>query len=110
VHITPLPAGYEHAYYRFEFRLNPHKLRADWNRDRIMMALRCEGIPCLVGSCPEIYREGAYANASAGFRRLPNAAYLAGVSLAIPINPMFDKSFLRDCRNAFDKVFSSGTI
>ena len=110
VHITPLPAGHEHAYYRFEFRLNPQKLKAGWNRDRVLLALTGEGIPCLVGACPEIYLEGVYAKSMPGFQRLPNAAYLGSVSLALPIAPNFDPHFLNDCHSAIEKVFSAATI
>jgi dTDP-4-amino-4,6-dideoxygalactose transaminase len=110
VHITPLPTGHEHAYYRFEFRLNPRQLKAGWNRDRVMEALKCEGIPCLVGACPEIYLEGVYAKSMPGFQRLPNAAYLGSVSLALLISPIFDEGFLNDCRAALNKVFSAATI
>jgi dTDP-4-amino-4,6-dideoxygalactose transaminase len=110
VHITPLPTGHEHAYYRFEFHLNPRQLKAGWNRDRVMEALICEGIPCLVGACPEIYLEGVYAKSMPGFQRLPNAAYLGSVSLALLISPTFDEGFLNDCRAALDKVFSAATI
>jgi dTDP-4-amino-4,6-dideoxygalactose transaminase len=110
VHITPLPAGHEHAYYRFEFRLNPQKLKAGWNRDRVLMALTSEGIPCLVGACPEIYLEGVYAKSMPGFQRLPNAAYLGSVSLALFIAPSFDQGFLNDCHTAINKVFSAATI
>jgi dTDP-4-amino-4,6-dideoxygalactose transaminase len=109
VHISPLPTGHEHAYYRFEFRLNPRYLEAGWNRDRIMMALKFEGVPCLVGVCPEIYLEHAYANSEAEFQRLPNAAYLGDVSLAFPVYPTFDQGFLDDCRTAIGKVFSAAT-
>jgi len=109
VHITPLPTGYEHAYYRFEFRVNPEDLQEGWNRDRLMTALMCEGIPCLVGACPEIYLEGAYAKSLREFKRLPNAAYLRDVSLALLVAPTFDPAFLNDCRVAIDKVFQAAT-
>jgi dTDP-4-amino-4,6-dideoxygalactose transaminase len=110
VHITPLPTGHEHAYYRFEFRLNPRELQASWDRDRVMAALMCEGIPCLVGACPEIYLERAYAKSLSAFKRLPNAAYLGSVSLAFHVAPTFDQGFLNDCRAAINKVFSAATI
>ena len=109
-HVTPLPKGHEHAYYRFEFRLNPQNLKPEWSRDRVMRALISEGIPCLVGACPEIYREGAYAKSLPGFQRLPNAAYLGSVSLCFLVAPTFDENFLSDCRAAINKVFSAATI
>jgi dTDP-4-amino-4,6-dideoxygalactose transaminase len=110
VHLTPLPSSHEHAYYRFEFRLNPEALKPGWTRDRVMTALSREGIPCLVGACPEIYLEGAYAKSLPGFQRLPNAAYLGKVSLALFIAPTFDQDFLNDCRASINKVLCAATI
>jgi dTDP-4-amino-4,6-dideoxygalactose transaminase len=110
VHITALPRGHEHAYYRFEFRLNPEWLKPGWTRDRVMTALWCEGIPSLVGACPEIYLEAAYAQYLPEFQRLPNAAYLGQVSLALPVAPTYDHDFLNDCRAAINKVFCAATF
>jgi dTDP-4-amino-4,6-dideoxygalactose transaminase len=109
VHVSPLPKNHEHAYYRFSFRIIPERLKSDWDRDRVMRALIAEGIPCLSGACPEIYLEGTYAKSMAGFRRLPNAAYLGTVSLALLVYPTLDESFLGDCRVAIDKVFGAAT-
>ena len=109
VHIAPLPANYQHAFYRFSFRLEPARLRSDWNRDRVVRALIAEGIPAMPGACPELYREGVYAQSMAGFQRLPNAAYLGTVSLCLLVHPTLDESFLGDCRVALKKVFDAAT-
>jgi dTDP-4-amino-4,6-dideoxygalactose transaminase len=109
VHVSPLPENHEHAYYRFSFRIVPERLKSGWDRDRVMRALIAEGIPCLSGVCPEIYLEGTYAKSTAGLRRLPNAAYLGTVSLALLVHPTLDESFLSDCRAAIDKVLSTAT-
>lgn len=109
VHVPELPANHEHAFYRLSFRLNAKRLKSGWNRDRIMSALIAEGIPCMSGACPEIYLEAAYTQSMAGFRRLPNAAYLGTVSLVLLVHPTLDEPFLDDCRTAIDKVFGAAT-
>jgi dTDP-4-amino-4,6-dideoxygalactose transaminase len=109
VHVSPLPPGHNHAYYRLNFRVNPKRLKEGWNRDRVMRALIAEGIPCLSGTCPEIYREGIYAKSMVEFRRLPNAAYLGAVSLALLVHPTLDEDFLNDCSAAIAKVFDAAT-
>jgi dTDP-4-amino-4,6-dideoxygalactose transaminase len=109
VHVSPLPQGHNHAYYRLNFRVNPGRLRDGWSRDRVMRALIAEGIPCLSGTCPEIYRESAYRESMAEFCRLPNAAYLGTVSLALLVHPTLDDEFLADCRAALAKVFGAAT-
>jgi dTDP-4-amino-4,6-dideoxygalactose transaminase len=109
VSVPEVPPGDEHAFYRLSFRVNPGRLNPGWNRDRIIHALIGEGIPCLSGSCPEIYLESAYAKLSPGFPRLPNAAYLGTVSLALLVYPTLDERFLDDCRIAIEKVFGAAT-
>jgi dTDP-4-amino-4,6-dideoxygalactose transaminase len=109
IRIAPLPAHHQHAFYRFSFRVEPHRLKGDWNRDRIIRALIAEGITCLPGACPEIYLEGAYAESMAGIQRFPNAAYLGNVSLCLHVHPTLDESFLNDCRVALEKVLDAAT-
>ena len=110
--VSPLPAGHEHAYYRFAFRIEPRRLNPGWNRDRVMTALAAEGIPCFTGPCPEIYLERAYAGGPDAERtgavpRRPNAAHLRDVSLTLLVHPTLDASFLNDCRAAIRKVFGA---
>jgi dTDP-4-amino-4,6-dideoxygalactose transaminase len=109
IHITPLPEGYKHAYYRLEFRIKPERLKSGWNRDRILDAFNAEGIPCFVGFCPEIYRERAYAQLGQHHRRLPNAAYLGTVSLTFLVHPTIDEEFLSDCEATIEKILDVAT-
>ncbi len=107
--MAPLPQGYQHAYYRFAFRIEPRRLDPAWNRDRVLTALAAEGIPCFSGPCPEIYLERAYASSMRGLPRRPNAAYLRNVSLTLLVHPTLDQSFLDDCHAAIHKVFDAAT-
>lgn len=85
----PAPAeNIRHAYYRFYVFLDGEKLHSDWNRARIIDALRAGGIPCDHGVCPEIYREPAYRAAPGRKRtRLPGARELGETSIAFPVHP-----------------------
>jgi dTDP-4-amino-4,6-dideoxygalactose transaminase len=100
-----VPPGYEHAYYRFEFRLNPKRLRPTWDRDRVTQALGAEGIPCLSGTCAEIYLEKAYATSAEGGAP-PQRGHLGTVSLALPLQPNLDERYLRDCEEAMRKFWT----
>ena len=62
---VPLPRqGIAHAFYKFYVFVEPQELAEGWTRDRILEELTAEGIPGLSGSCPEIYREGAFGDRS----------------------------------------------
>jgi dTDP-4-amino-4,6-dideoxygalactose transaminase len=109
IHITPVPPGHEHAYYRLEFRVEPGRLKPGWTRERILNAFNAEGIPCFMGVCPEIYREHAYAQSRPSPQRLPNAAYLGTVSLTFLTHPTIDEEFLCDCETAIERILDVAT-
>ena len=44
-----------HAWYRFYAYIKPHRLKTDWNRDRIIKEIKDLGVPIFTGSCSEIY-------------------------------------------------------
>ena len=76
-----------HSYYKFYFFLHPKLLAAGWTRNRLTEALNARGISCLSGSCPEIYREAAFAAGPfAPQERLPNARELGETSLMLEVH------------------------
>jgi dTDP-4-amino-4,6-dideoxygalactose transaminase len=85
----PWPAGpVNHAFYRLYAFINPGALRTQWSRDKIMTAITECGVPCTIGSCPEIYQEAAFERAGLSpVRRLPIAMELGETSLAFPVHP-----------------------
>ncbi|MHC8440582.1 MAG: DegT/DnrJ/EryC1/StrS family aminotransferase [Candidatus Eutrophobiaceae bacterium] len=100
------PDAVAHAFYRYYVFLQPESLRAGWNRSRIVAAISAEGVPCFVGSCPEIWREKAFADA--GFQPThgtPNAKRLGELCFCFPTHPRIAKQELNDIIEATEKVF-----
>ena len=61
--ITPMPpSNIEHAWYKFYTFIDLSCLKSDWNQPRVIDAINAEGIPCMSGTCSEIYREKAFTN------------------------------------------------
>lgn len=90
---VPRPGqGIRHANYKFYAFIEPDALREDWNRDRILGRFATAGIPALSGSCPEIYREAAFAGTAQS--RLPVARQLGEQSMMLPIDPTIDSGQL----------------
>ena len=101
----PRPSGREyHAYYKFYAFVRPERLRPDWTRDRILQALEAEGIPGLSGSCPEIYRERAFAHLHQ--EPLPVAAELGETSIMLLVHPTLTGQDIDDTIEAVRKVFA----
>lgn len=78
----------KHAFYRFYVFVRPELLKPEWSRDRVMAAITEFGVPCTIGSCPEIYLEAAFERSGLKpERRLPVAKELGETSLAFLVHP-----------------------
>lgn len=74
-----------HARYKYYAFIRPEALARGWTRETIIEAAAASGIPCATGSCPEIYREAAFADVRQP--RLAVAKELGETSLMLPIDP-----------------------
>ena len=86
--VPALSDSIQHAAYKCYVFVKPDELAPDWDRDRILSAIREQGVPCYAGSCPEMYLEKAFDNT--GWRpepRLPVARELGETSLMFLVHP-----------------------
>ena len=80
--------GCVHAYYKFYAYIKPEVLADGWNREKIIQKITEIGIPCGIGSCPEIYLEKAFDNlACRPNERLPNAQQLGETAIVFLVHP-----------------------
>jgi dTDP-4-amino-4,6-dideoxygalactose transaminase len=109
---TPQPPPHlRHAWYRFYTFVRPERLRAGWSRDRILQEIVARSVQCFSGTCPEIYRERAFAER--GFvppRRLPVAASLGETSLAFLVDPCQDAAAMRRAVQVLSDVIGEASI
>jgi dTDP-4-amino-4,6-dideoxygalactose transaminase len=104
------PAEIEHAYYKYYAFLRPERLRAGWDRDRVVAGVAARGVPCLTGSCPEMYEERAFARA--GLQppaRLPVARRLGDTSLMLLVDPTLGEDDMRAVAAAVREVLAEAT-
>ena len=92
IHLAPFVTSKSgadvHAYYRYYCYVRPENLAPGWDRDRIAAEVTASGVPCLHGSCSEIYREKAFEESRAApAQRLPCAMELGETSLAFLVHP-----------------------
>lgn len=91
---APRPPGHiEHAWYRAYAFIRPETLKSDWSRDRFIAEVAGRGVPCLSGTCPEVYLEKAFDGT--GLRpaaRLPVARELGETSVAFLVHPTLTES------------------
>jgi len=83
----------------------PESLRSGWDVLKVIKAINAEGVPCLQGSCSEIYREVAFVEAQlAPVAPLPVAARLAQTSLMFMVHPTLATEDMYDTVRATAKV------
>ena len=85
--------GCRHGWYRAYVFIRQSRLANDWTRDRIVAELQGLGVPCMQGSCSEIYLEKAFeAGGSRPAARLPAARRLGETSIAFLVHPTIDEA------------------
>lgn len=106
---VPLPdATSVHAGYRLYAYVQPDRLAPSWNRDRIVAELSARGVPCLHGSCSEVYLEKAFD--STGWRpaeRLPTARMLGDTAFALLVHPTLCETEIAACCDALSDVLDA---
>jgi dTDP-4-amino-4,6-dideoxygalactose transaminase len=99
------PSGdVHHCYYKYDVYIRPERLREGWNRNRIQEAISAEGIPCIAGTCSEIYLEKAFPESMRPRDRLPVARDLGETSLMFKVHPTLSEKDLADTCVAVSKV------
>ncbi len=98
-----------HSYYKYYVFLRPDRLRAGWSRDRVIEAVKAEGIPCFSGSCSEIYLEKAFPPEMRPPARLPVAKELGETSLMFLVHPTLAETDMHETADAVEKVLAHAT-
>ena len=107
--LTVPPEDIYHSYYKYYAFVRPEKLQEGWDRDRIMVAIGAEGVPCYSGSCAEIYREQAFPPQWRPAERLPVASEVGETSLMFLVHPTLAAQDVRDALRAVEKVLTVAT-
>ena len=90
----PLPAeNIGHAWYKFYAFVKPERLVPGTGRDELLSLFSQNGVRAFFGSCPEIYREAAYAHLRQ--ERLPVARRLGETSLMFEVHPTLRQETVR---------------
>lgn len=102
---TP-PAGALHSYYKYCVFLRPERLKPDWNCARVLEAVNAEGVPCVSGSCSEIYLEKGFPEELRPKQRLKVARELGESGLTFLVHPTLSEGDMRDTCRAVEKVLA----
>jgi dTDP-4-amino-4,6-dideoxygalactose transaminase len=103
------PSHSYHSYYKYYAFVRSEMLQPGWNRDRIAAAIAATGVPCLVGSCSEIYLEKAFAQRPE-HERLPIAKQLGETSLMFLVHPTLTEQHVAATCDVVESVLSKATL
>ncbi len=107
---TDPPKEIGHAFYKYYAQIILERLRPGWDQSRIIEAINAEGIACLAGACPEVYRERAFEGLGCiPGKRLPIARRLGERTLMLMVHPTLADRDIDDTANAVAKVMKAAT-
>lgn len=108
--VTRPPKHVRHAFYKYYAFVRTERLKPGWDRDRIMVEVENEGVPCFSGSCSEVYQERAFEDAGMRpKRRLMNARMLGQTSLMFLVHPTLSLDDMEDAAIAVERVMARAT-
>ncbi len=99
-----------HAFYKYYVFVKDEALKECWDRDRIIAEINSEGVPCIHGSCSEIYLEKAFDNTN--FRpdkRLPYAKELGETSMVFLVHPTLSEKEMRNMAKIATSIIDMAT-
>lgn len=102
------PTNLEHAAYKCYVLTNPAVLKAGWTRDKIMLEIQAQGVPCFQGSCSEVYLEKAFDGT--GWRpreTLKVANDLGNRTLAFLVHPTLERHHIEQTCAVLKNVMQS---
>ena len=90
--------------------MDPDHLAENWTRDRIVNEVFKRGVPCMQGSCSEVYLEKAFDNTAWRPKEsLPNAKELGETSLMFLVHPTLTAAEVEKTCAVLRDVLSSAT-
>lgn len=100
-----VPQHLTHAWYKWYGVVNESALRPNWDRDRIVQTLNEMGVPCLHGTCSELYREKAFETiVNADYIEQPDAKRLGELSITLPVHPTLKREEINEFCTALKRI------
>jgi len=108
--VPAVPKDFIHAWYKCYVFVQPERLKAGWNRDRILEEINRRGVPCYSGICPEVYLEKAFENADFSPReRLAAAKELGETSLMFLVHPTLSRQEIERTCQVLTEIMESAS-
>jgi dTDP-4-amino-4,6-dideoxygalactose transaminase len=107
--VTEPNSEIRHSYYKYYVFVRTDRLQQGWNRDRIMAEITAAGVPCLSGSCSEIYLERAFPVEMRPSDPLAVAHELGQTSLMFLVHPTLSEAHIQQTCDIVQRVMRLAT-
>ncbi|TDT43476.1 dTDP-4-amino-4,6-dideoxygalactose transaminase [Halospina denitrificans] len=106
-----VPADIEHAGYKCYVFVEPEQFAPGWDRDAVQHAIMERGVPCMSGSCSEVYLEKNFQDANlAPSSPLPVARELGSTSLMFLCHPTLTNEEIRKTCSVVREVMAEAAL
>ncbi|MBL1420831.1 MAG: DegT/DnrJ/EryC1/StrS aminotransferase family protein [Alphaproteobacteria bacterium] len=106
-----VPENIEHAQYKHYVFVNSDKLANGWTRDKIVEAINKLGVPCMQGTCSEVYNEKAFDGTNFKPKQgLPIAIELGETSLMFVVHPTLTSLEMKKTADAVITVMQQASL
>lgn len=103
-------AAGRHAFYKLYGHVVSDNLTQGWTRDRIVAEIGAMGVPCMQGSCSEVYLEKAFDGTRLRpTHALPVAKELGETSIMFQVHPTLTEENIDTAVNAIRTVLSQAS-
>lgn len=110
IHVPRFDDANVHAHYKCYVYVDSSRLKDGWSRDRIIEEISKNGVPCMQGSCSEVYKELAFDNT--GWRPaepLPVAKNLGETSVMFLVHPTLTNVEMDRTCTVIDRVLAEAS-
>lgn len=105
--LPEVSAECKHSFYKYYMVIKPDTNGTRVCRDGVMASINQAGVPCVVGSCSEIYREKCFEVYNlVPSKPLDNASFLTSSTLVLPIHHNISDQVLSEWIDKISSVFS----
>ncbi|MEL0084046.1 MAG: DegT/DnrJ/EryC1/StrS aminotransferase family protein [Gammaproteobacteria bacterium] len=109
--VPEIPDEVQHGAYKCYVFVEPETLSKKWTRDRIIDRINGLGVPCMEGSCSEVYLEKAFDNTPwRPLERLAVARELGATSLMFPVHPTLSADHMNRICDALKQAMYAATV
>ncbi|TCI05425.1 DegT/DnrJ/EryC1/StrS aminotransferase family protein [Corallincola luteus] len=109
--VPEAPSEVVHAWYKCYVFVKSDQLNDGWDRNKVVREISAKGVPCMQGSCSEVYLEKAFDNKLwKPSKRLPNAKELGELSIMFLVHPTLTDTEIEKTTKVINEILTLASV